>query len=59
MKHLQTQSLLLTLLAAPFLATAAELTPADKQKIDQALPAKAPAKPQRPRKLLLLNVNVK
>jgi len=58
MKHLQTHSLLLTLLAAHFLATAAELTPAEKQNIDQALPAKAPAKPQRPRKLLLLNVNV-
>ena len=38
--------------------SAAELTPADKQKIDQALPAKPAVKPQRARKLLLLNVNV-
>ncbi|MBI4874906.1 MAG: ThuA domain-containing protein [Acidobacteria bacterium] len=39
-------------------AQAAELSPADKEKIDQALPAKAPAKPKRARKLLVLNVNV-
>src|SRR5262245_20808359 len=42
----------------PLVGIAAELTPADKQKIDQALPAKATVKPQRPRKLLLLNYNV-
>jgi hypothetical protein len=40
-------------------APAAEFGPADKQKIDQALPAKAAAKAKRPRKLLLLNKNVR
>jgi type 1 glutamine amidotransferase len=39
-------------------ARAAELTAEDKAKIAQALPAKAAVKPKRPRKLLLLNVNV-
>jgi len=43
---------------ATWTGTAAELTPAEKQKIDQALPAKAAVTPRSPRKLLLLNVNV-
>jgi type 1 glutamine amidotransferase len=47
-----------TLLLGPVIAPAAELTAADKQKIDQALPSTAPVTPRRPRKLLLLNVNV-
>ena len=39
-------------------AHAAELTAAEKEKIDRGLPAKAAVKPLRARKLLLLNVNV-
>jgi type 1 glutamine amidotransferase/sugar phosphate isomerase/epimerase len=34
------------------------LSPEDKQKIDAALPAEAPAKPKKPRKLLVLDLNV-
>jgi hypothetical protein len=52
-------SILVALAAAPFAPTVTELTPADKEKIDQALPSKAQAKPKRPRKMLLLNKNVR
>jgi type 1 glutamine amidotransferase len=48
----------LALGAAPVASRAAELSAADKEKIDMALPAKAPARPHAPRKLLILNVNV-
>jgi type 1 glutamine amidotransferase/sugar phosphate isomerase/epimerase len=34
------------------------LSPEEKQKIDAALPAEAPAKPNKPRKLLVLDVNI-
>jgi hypothetical protein len=34
------------------------LSPEEKQKIDAALPAEAPAKPKKPRKLLVLDVNI-
>jgi hypothetical protein len=59
MKRLHAYLILLALAAAPFVAPAAELTPAEKETIDKALPAKAPARPKRPRKLLLLNANVR
>ena len=58
MKRLLAYLILLALAVAPFAARAAELSAADKAKIDQALPAKAPAKPKRARKLLVLNFNV-
>jgi hypothetical protein len=48
-----------SILLAVGVAPAAEFGPADKQKIDQALPAKAAAKAKRPRKMLLLNKNVR
>jgi len=59
MKRILTYSILLALASAPSAARAAELSAADKEKIDQALPAKATVKPKRARKLLLLNVNVR
>ncbi len=34
------------------------LSPEEKQKIDAALPANAPAKPKKPRKLLVLDLNI-
>ncbi len=34
------------------------LSPEEKQKIDAALPSEAPAKPKKPRKLLVLDLNV-
>jgi hypothetical protein len=34
------------------------LSPEEKQKTDAALPAEAPAKPKKPRKLLVLDVNI-
>jgi type 1 glutamine amidotransferase/sugar phosphate isomerase/epimerase len=34
------------------------LSPEEKQKIDAALPAEAPAKPKKPRKLLVLDINI-
>ena len=37
----------------------AELTADEKAKIDQALPTKASVKPKRPRKMLILNANVR
>ncbi len=52
-------SILLALGAAAFAAPAAELSAAEKEKIDQALPAKASVKPKRARKLLILNANVR
>jgi uncharacterized protein len=58
MKRLRAGSIPLAVCIAAFAVHAADLTPADKDKIDQAVPAKAAAKPLRPRKLLLLNVNV-
>lgn len=58
MKRLWTIWILLALTVASFAVRAADLSAEDKAKIDQALPATAPAKPMRPRKLLLLNVNV-
>lgn len=58
MKHLSAYSFLLVVAVAPSTAGAAELSAADKEKILQSLPAKATAKPKRPRKLLLLNLNV-
>ena len=57
MSRLFIDLILLALAVAPFAAHAAELSAADKEKIDQALPAKAPAKPKRARKLLVLNFN--
>jgi type 1 glutamine amidotransferase len=59
MKLLSSCSIMLALAAAPFAAGAAEISPAEKEKIDQALPAKAPARAKRARKLLLLNANVR
>ena len=58
MKRLFACLILLALAVAPFAARAAELSAEDKEKIDQALPAKAPAKPKRARRLLVLNYNV-
>jgi type 1 glutamine amidotransferase len=40
-------------------ARALLMTPEDKEAIDKALPAKAAVKPKKPRKLLLLNKNVR
>jgi type 1 glutamine amidotransferase/sugar phosphate isomerase/epimerase len=34
------------------------LSPEEKQKIDAALPAEAPAKPKKPRKLLVMDINI-
>jgi len=34
------------------------LSPEEKQKIDAAVPAEAPAKPKKPRKLLVLDINI-
>jgi type 1 glutamine amidotransferase/sugar phosphate isomerase/epimerase len=34
------------------------LSPEEKQKIDAALPTEAPAKPKKPRKLLVLDINI-
>jgi hypothetical protein len=48
-----------SILFAVGVTPAAEFGPADKQKIDQALPAKAAVKAKRPRKMLLLNKNVR
>lgn len=48
-----------SLLAAAALLPGAELSREDQKKIDQALPAKAQAKPRRARKMLLLNKNVR
>ena len=59
MKRLIPCLILSAVAAAPFTVRGAELSAADIEKIDQALPARAPAQPQRPRKLLLLNVNVR
>lgn len=36
-----------------------ELTPEQKKQIEDALPAKAPAKPKRPRRILVSNLNVR
>ena len=58
MKQPHAGSIPLAVCVAAFAAHAADLMPADKYKIDQAVPAKAAVKPLRPRKLLLLNVNV-
>ena len=33
-----------------------ELTPQQKQQVDSALPSKAPAKPRKPRRMLVLNL---
>jgi len=57
-ERLLTCSIILAV-AAPLAGLAAEIPPAEKEKIDQALPAKAPAKARRARKMLLLNVNVR
>ena len=59
MRQILTAPLLLVSMAAtaqtpPVREASAE----DRQKIDQAIPAQAPAKPGRARRLLLLNVNV-
>jgi type 1 glutamine amidotransferase/sugar phosphate isomerase/epimerase len=35
-----------------------KLDPADKEKIDAALPSAAPAKPRKPRKLLVMDLNI-
>ena len=51
--------ILLALAVAPFSSRAADLSAEDKEKIDQALPAKASVKPKRPRKMLILNANVR
>jgi type 1 glutamine amidotransferase len=51
-------SLLLFAGLAPLACHAADLTAAEKETIDRALPVKAQVKPKRARKLLLLNVNV-
>jgi len=59
MERLFACSILLTVAVTPLAGLAAELSPAEKEKIDQALPAKAPAKAKRARKLLLLNANVR
>jgi type 1 glutamine amidotransferase len=65
MARLLPYSVLLALAAAPFAAAqrsqprTVELTDADKAKIDAALPAKATVKPKRPRKMLILNANVR
>ncbi len=48
--------LLSLLLAAP--GSGADLSDADRLKIEAALPAAAPAKPSRPRKLLVFDLNV-
>lgn len=48
----------LLLSIAPFGSNGAEITAEERETIDRALPAKAAVKPKRPRKLLLLNVNV-
>jgi type 1 glutamine amidotransferase len=58
MKYLNASIFILLFAALPAANGAAELSPADKEKILRALPAKATAKPKRPRKLLLLNFNV-
>ncbi len=49
----------MTLAAVAFGAPAAEMTGAQKESIDKALPAKAATKAKKPRKLLLLNKNVR
>ena len=59
MKRIFTYTILLALAAAPFAARAADLSDEEKAKIDQALPAKASVKPKRPRKMLILNKNVR
>jgi type 1 glutamine amidotransferase len=64
LRRLLSFSFLLTLAAVPFAAAqrsprVVELTEADKEKIDKALPAKAAVKPKRPRKMLILNANVR
>jgi type 1 glutamine amidotransferase len=58
MSRFCTYCVLLSLSLTPFTGYAAELTAAEKETIDRALPAKAAVKPKRPRKMLLLNVNV-
>jgi len=58
MRHLRLYALLSICGLALSSVRAAELNAEDKLKITQALPAEAAAKPKRPRKLLLLNVNV-
>ena len=59
MKRLSVYPLLLTLAAAPIAGRAAELTAEEKARIDEALPAKASARPKGARKMLLLNRNVR
>ncbi len=59
MKDLWAAAILVTITTATLPVRAAELTAEDKARIDQALPATAPAKPARARKLLLLNMNVR
>lgn len=41
------------------LLQAQELTPEQKQRIDAALPARAPAKPKQPRRILVTNLSVR
>ena len=48
-----------TLALAASASPAAELTNADKHRIDQALPESAPAEPKKPRRVLVSNFNVR
>lgn len=59
MNRLFPYTILLALTAVPFAARAAEITAAEKETIDKALPARALAKPGSPRRMLLLNANVR
>src|SRR5262245_47160476 len=49
-------TLLAAWLAAQQPPQPAALTPEQKQQVDAALPAKAPAKPKKPRRMLVLNL---
>ena len=47
---------ILLFLCGVAIAGAQQLTPEDQQRVDAALPAKAPAKPQKPRRLLVVTL---
>lgn len=58
MKHALALLTLAALAGTPFALRAEELSAAEKAKVDRVLPSRAPAKPKRARKLLVLVYNV-
>src|ERR1017187_3863774 len=58
MNRIRACSIVLAFGAAAIAARGAGLSDADRARIDAALPAQAPARAKRARRLLILNVNV-